>query len=156
VESLLSTTIDAAIESKAVKARDLKRVTVDSMVQEKAIAFPIDSRLYNRARERLVRLAKTHGISLRQSYVRVGSGLLFKNNRYGHARQLRRQRRTTARLKTVLGRVYRDIGRRLTEQPESVQASFAESMALTKRLLDQQRHDEKKLYAIPSNRSSVT
>ncbi len=148
MEMILSATIDAALESKAVKPRDLKRVTVDSTVQEKAIAFPTDSRLYNRARERLVRLAKAHGVPLRQSYVRVGPRLLFKNNRYGHARQLRRQRRTTAKLKTVLGRVYRDIGRRLAEQPESVQAAFAESMALTKRLLNQQRHDKKKLYAM--------
>ena len=145
---LLGATIDAAIESKSVKRRDLKRITVDTTVQEKAIAFPIDSRLYNGARERLVRLAKAHGVPLRQSYVRVGPRLLFKNNRYGHARQLRRQRRTTAKLKTVLGRVYRHLKRRLAEQPESVQAAFAEPMALTKRLLDQQRHDKRKLYAL--------
>ncbi len=148
MEVLLSATIEAAIESKAVKARDLKRVTVDTTVQEKAIAFPTDSRLYNRARERLVRLAKAHRIPLRQSYVRVGPRLLFKNNRYGHARQLRRQRRTTAKLKTVLGRVYRDIERQLAKQPESIQAAFAAEMALTKRLLDQLRHDKKKLYAL--------
>ncbi len=148
MELLLSATINAAIKSKAVKSRDLKRVTVDTTVQEKAITFPTDSRLYNRARERLVRLAKAHGIPLRQSYVRVGPRLLFKNNRYGHARQLRRQRRTTSKLKTVLGRVYRDIDRKLTGQPEAVQAAFAESMALTKRLLDQQRNDKKKLYAL--------
>ena len=72
MEVLLSATIEAAIDSKAVKARDLKRVTVDTTVQEKAIAFPTDSKLYNRARERLVRLAKTHRVPLRQSYVRVG------------------------------------------------------------------------------------
>ncbi|MCH8135837.1 MAG: IS5 family transposase [Proteobacteria bacterium] len=148
MELLLSATINAAIASKAVKYRDLQRVTVDTTVQEKAIAFPTDSRLYNRARERLVRLAKAHGVPLRQSYVRVGPRLLFKNNRYGHARQLRRQRRTTRKLKTVLGRVYRDIERRLAEQPASVQAAFAEPMALTKRLLVQLRHDKKKLYAL--------
>ena len=148
MEVLLSATIEVAIESKAVKARDLKRVTVDTTVQEKAIAFPTDSKLYNRARERLVRLAKAHRIPLRQSYVRVGPRLLFKNNRYGHARQLRRQRRTTAKLKTVLGRVYRDIERQLAKQPESIQATFAAEMALTKRLLDQLRHDKKKLYAL--------
>ena len=148
MESLLSATIDAAIQSKAVKPRDLKRVTVDSTVQEKAIAFPTDSRLYNRARERLVRLAKAHGVPLRQSYVRVGPRLLFKNNRYGHARQLRRQRRTTSKLKTVLGRVYRDIERKLVKQPESVQAALVESMALTKRLLNQKRQDKNKLYAL--------
>lgn len=144
IEALLSTTIDAAIESKAVKRGDLKRVTVDTTVQEKAIAFPTDSRLYNRARERLVRLAKAHGVPLSQSYVRVGPRLLFKNNRYGHARQLR----TTSKLNAVLGRVYRDVERRLGEQRESVQGAFAEPMALTKRLLDQQRQDKNKLYAL--------
>lgn len=148
VESLLSATIEAAVEAKAVRARDLKRVTVDTTVQEKAIAFPTDSKLYHRARERLVRLAKTHSIPLRQSYVRVGSRLLFQNNRYGHARQMRRQRRATSKLKTVLGRVYRDIERRLTEQPAAVQAAFIEPMGLTKRLLDQRRHDKQKLYSV--------
>lgn len=148
MESLLSTTIDAAIESKAVKSRDLKRVTVDTTVQEKAIAFPTDSRLYNRARERLVRLAKVHGVPLRQSYVRVGPRLLFKNNRYGYARQTRRMRRTTSKLKTVLGRVVRDIERKLADQPEPVRATFAEPLALSKRLLAQQRQDKNKLYAL--------
>ncbi len=148
VEILLSASIEAAIHAKAVKARDLKRVIVDSTVQEKAIAFPTDSKLYNRARERLVRLAKAQGVPLRQSYVRVGPRLLFKNNRYGHARQMKRQRRTISKLKTVLGRVYRDLERRLPEQPASVQDAFREPMALTKRLLDQQRHDKNKLYAL--------
>ncbi|MGH8166119.1 MAG: IS5 family transposase [Woeseiaceae bacterium] len=148
MESLLSATIEAAIESKAVKTRDLRRVTVDTTVQEKAIAFPTDSKLYHRARERLVRLARAHAVPLRQSYVRVGPRLLFQNNRYGYARQARRMRRTTAKLKTVLGRVYRDLERRLAEQPESVKAAFAEPMALTRRLLEQQRHDKKKLYSL--------
>jgi len=148
MESLLGATIDAAIESKAVKSRDLKRVTVDTTVQEKAIAFPTDSKLYNRARERLVRLARAHGVPLRQSYVRVGPRLLFKNNRYGYARQTRRMRRTTSKLKTVLGRVVRDIERKLADQPDPVRAAFAEPLALSKRLLAQQRQDKNKLYAL--------
>ncbi len=85
-------------------------------------------------------------------YVRVTyewvRGCCFRTNRYGHARQMRRQRRTTAELRTMLGRVVRDIGRRLPDQPTSVQAAFAESMALTKRLLDQHCRDNKKLYAL--------
>ena len=148
MEALLSATVDAAIESKAVKPRDLRRVTVDTTVQEKAIAFPTDSKLYNRARERLVRLARAHGVPLRQSYVRVGPRLLFKNNRYGYARQTRRMRRTTSKLRTVLGRVYRDIERKLVNEPEAVQAAFAEELALARRLLAQQRHDKHKLYAM--------
>lgn len=148
VESLLSATIEAALASKAVKPRELRRVTVDTTVQEKAIAFPTDSKLYNRARERLVRLAKAHAVPLRQSYVRVGPRLLFKNNRYGYARQTRRMRRTTAKLKTVLGRVVRDLERKLVDQPDAVQAAFVEELALAKRLLAQQRQDKNKLYAL--------
>ena len=148
VESLLSATIEVALTSKAVKPRDLKRVTVDTTAQEKAIAFPTDSKLYNRARERLVRLAKAHAIPLRQSYVRVGPRLLFKSNRCGYARQVRRMRRTTTKLKTVLGLVVRYLERTLVDQPEAVQAAFAEELALARRLLAQQRQDKNKLYAL--------
>ena len=148
VESLLSATIEAAVEAKAVKRRDLKRVTVDTTVQEKAIAFPTDSKLYNRARERLVRLAKAHTVPRRQSYVRVGPRRLFKNNRYGYARQTRRMRRTTAKLKTVLGRVIRDLERKLVDQPDVVQAVFVEELALAKRLLAQRCQDKNKRYAL--------
>ena len=57
-------------------------------------------------------------------------------------------RRTTSKLKTVLGRVYRDIERKLAEQPNTVQAVFADEMALAKRLLAQKRQDPNKLYAL--------
>ena len=92
--------------------------------------------------------ALAHAVPLRQSYVRVGPRLLFKNNRYGYARQTRRMQRTTAKLKTVLGRVYRDLERKLVNEPEAVQAAFSEEMALAKRLLAQQRQDKHKLYAL--------
>jgi transposase, IS5 family len=41
-------------------------------VQPKAVMFPTDPKLLNRARERLVRLAQKLGVRLRQSYRRVG------------------------------------------------------------------------------------
>lgn len=61
---------------------------VDSTVQEKAITFPTDAKLMHRARERLVRLVKKHGIGLRQSYARVGKFALIKHQRYAHAKQM--------------------------------------------------------------------
>jgi hypothetical protein len=36
-------------------------------VQPKAVMFPTDAKLMNRAREIMVRLAKRHGLELRQS-----------------------------------------------------------------------------------------
>jgi hypothetical protein len=45
----------------------LTAVIVDTTVQPKAVAFPIDAKLMHRKRERLIRLAKKHGVTLRQS-----------------------------------------------------------------------------------------
>jgi IS5 family transposase len=69
-ELLLQETVAAAIRGQAVKEQSLERVSVDTTVQPKAIAHPLDSRLYHRGREILVRLAQRHGVPLRQSYVR--------------------------------------------------------------------------------------
>jgi hypothetical protein len=40
-------------------------------VQEKAIAYPADARVYHVMRGKLVKLAKILGVGLRQSYERV-------------------------------------------------------------------------------------
>lgn len=72
MELLLAETVEAAKASGAVKPSSLERVTVDTTVQPKAIAYPLDSRLYNRGREILARLAARYGIKLRQSYHRLG------------------------------------------------------------------------------------
>jgi IS5 family transposase len=67
MERLLAATIDAAVDGGAVKPSSVERVTIDTTVQPKAIAFPTDSRLYHRGREILVRLAARYGVKLRQS-----------------------------------------------------------------------------------------
>ena len=147
MERLLAATIEAALAVGAVKPASLARVTIDTTVQPKAIAFPTDSRLYHRGREILVRLAARHGIRLRQSYHRLGKRALRLANRYAHARQMRRARREIRRLKTFLGRVARDIGRKIAERPE-LAPQFAEPLARVARLLAQQKTDHAKLYAL--------
>jgi IS5 family transposase len=61
----------------AAKPADFSKVIVDTTVQPKAVAFPTDAKLMQRARERLVKLAKKTGVSLRQSYARVGKHALI-------------------------------------------------------------------------------
>lgn len=147
MEILLKETIAAAQRNGTVKDQSLERVTVDTTVQPKAIAHPLDSRLYQRGREILVRLARRHGVPLRQSYVRLGKRALRLANRYAHARQTKRARREIRRLKTYLGRVFRDVRRKLEDRPE-VAEPFAEPLARVERLLAQERHDKNKLYAL--------
>jgi len=97
MERLLAATVEAALASGAVKPSSLERVTIDTTVQPKAIAFPTDSRLYHRGREILVQLAARHGGKLRQSYHRLSKRALRLANRYAHARQMRRARREITR-----------------------------------------------------------
>ena len=82
VEELLKETIQVGLSLKLVKVHHLKRLNVDTTVQEKDIRFPTDSRLYDRMREKLVKRANLEGISLRQSYVRVAKQQLLKQHRY--------------------------------------------------------------------------
>jgi hypothetical protein len=91
-EKLLELTITAGLATRAVKPASLKQVTVDTTVQEKAIALPTDGRLYHQGRVWLVRLAKHSGIELRPSDVRKGKQALFMQQRYTAARPMRRAR----------------------------------------------------------------
>lgn len=147
-EKLLQLTILAGLKSQAVKPRSFTQVTVDTTVQEKAIAFPTDGRLYHKGRVWLVRLAKQSGIGLRQSYLRRGKQALFMQHRYAAARQMGRARRELKRSKIFLGRVYRDIWRKLPTQSAAVQDRFAEPLARVARLLAQARQDKNKLYSL--------
>ena len=58
VEELLKATIDTAVQTKAVRPAEFERVIVDTTVQEKAIAHPVDSRLLEIARDKVVQAAK--------------------------------------------------------------------------------------------------
>ena len=146
-ELILQLTVTVGVICKAVKPSDLKRVTVDTTVQEKAVSYPTDSRLLNRSRERLVRLCRKHAVVLRQSYARKGPKALLKANKYAHARQYRRMRREVKTLRTYLGRVVRDIERKIASDPIR-QGQFAEELSLAHRLLKQQQHDKNKLYSL--------
>ncbi|QQG66647.1 IS5 family transposase [Desulfobulbus oligotrophicus] len=146
-ELILKLTVQAGLASGAVAPTSLARVIVDTTVQEKAIAFPTDSRLYNRSRERLIKLAAVWGIRLRQSYSRLGRQALLKAGRYFHARQTRRARREVKRLKTYLGRVYRDIVRKIEGQ-QALGPVFHPELMLAGRLLTQQKQDKNKLYSL--------
>lgn len=144
LEALLTQTIELALQTKAMSVRELDHVNVDTTVQEKAVAFPTDARLYNRMRERLVIAAEERGIKLRQSYRKVGKKALIMQGRYSHARQMKRSARQTRKLKTYLGRVMRDIDRKVADKDESL----ADLLSLAIRLLAQQKKGKNKLYSV--------
>jgi len=143
-EELLKETIKAGLVLKAIKPHQLSRVNVDTTVQEKEIRFPTDARLYDRARERIVKAAKESGIELRQNYNRKAKILLAQQSRYAHAKQLKRAKKCTRSLKTILGRVIRDVERKCPA-PETKLDSL---LSTATRIFDQQRKDKNKIYSV--------
>lgn len=69
MELLLAETIEVAKREGVVKRASLERVTVDTTVQEKAISYPTDAKLYACALRNLIKQAQRVGLSLRQRYV---------------------------------------------------------------------------------------
>jgi IS5 family transposase len=149
LEKLLEVTIHAALAMKALRPQELQKVNVDTTVQEKAIAFPTDARLYHKMRLALVRRARSLGIALRQNYRFKGKKLLARQGRYAAARQMKRAAKMTRQLKTILGRVLRDIQRKASIlRGRIVDEPLGELVALAERLLEQTRTSTNKIYSI--------
>ena len=144
IEKLLATTVATAQRLKLLKRSDVAKVNVDTTVQEKAIAFPTDARLYHKMRGRLVREAKQRGLRLRQSYRFLGKRALARQGRYAHARQMNRAKRETRKLKTYLGRITRELRRKVPE-PDTALATLLER---AEKLLAQTRTSQNKLYSV--------
>ncbi len=138
VAALLQESLSVAIRTGAMAPQDTRRVIVDTTVQPKNVMFPTDAKLLNRAREKLVALARKVGLDLRQSYTRVGKFALIKHQRYAHAKQFKRAGKALRKLKTYLGRTIRDIGRQIIGDDE-LQDIFRLPLHLASRVLDQRK-----------------
>jgi len=153
MELLLKATIDTAVAIKAVQPKDLERVIVDTTVQEKAIAHPVDSRLLEIARHKVVSAAKRAGIQLKQTFAKEGKELRRRAGGYAHAKQFRRLKRVVKRQRTILGIVMREVQRKFESPGFAVDHPNAASdlmmwLGRAERIRSQQRNDKNKLYAL--------
>jgi len=97
--------------------------------------------------ERLGRLAREYGVPLRQSYARVAKQAAMMAGRYAHAKQFKRYNRKLKFLRTRLGRLVRDIGRK-TEGDAALEAAFAIPLSRASQIRSQkQRQRGWKLYS---------
>lgn len=141
---LLQETIALAVREQAATPQELQQVNVDTTVQEKNITYPTDSKLLHKAIEKIVGAARKRGITLRQSYKRKAKAAAMMAGRYAHAKQFKRMRRELRKLKTWLGRVLRDVGRKIPCPDEPLQ----KLLALCQRVHAQEPTDTGKLYSL--------
>ena len=145
--ALLQESLRVAHDTGALAPKDLERVAVDTTVQPKAVAHPTDARLIHKAIEKLAGFARRHGIELRQSYLRVAKRAAIVG-RYAHAHQFKRANRQLKFLRTRLGRLIRDINRKVAGDP-ALEQRFAplRSLALTIRFQNQ-RQRGRRVYSL--------
>ena len=148
VEQLLKTTIEAAVDMGAVKKTEFERVIVDTTVQSKAITHPTDSRLLEVAREKVARLAKRAGIQLKQTHEREGRTLRRRALGYAHAKQFKRLRGVLKRQRTILGRLLREVRRKMDGLADEARAQLDTWAQRAERIHQQRPKDKNKLYAL--------
>ena len=147
LELLLAESLRVAHGAGALRGNDLKRVTVDTTVQPKAIAFPTDAKLLHAAIRGLNRLARRHGVRLRQSYLRIAKAAAMMAGRYAHAKQFRRHQRQLRILRSRLGRIIRDIRRKI-EGKTVLEEAFALPLGRAAQIRSQQQRQRGwKLYS---------
>ena len=113
LDVLLAESLRVAHASGALKTNDLARITVDTTVQPKNVTHPTDAKLMLTAIEKLGALAKSQGLKLRQSYARLAKRAALMAGRYIHAKQFKRANRELRFLRTRLGRLIRDVRRKI-------------------------------------------
>src|SRR4249920_1401426 len=147
LELLLAESLRVAHKSGALRTKDLARVTVDTTVQPKNVTFPTDAKLLHAAINGLTRLARKHGVRLRQSYLRIAKRAAMMAGRYAHAKQFNRHHRELRILRIRLGRIIRDIRRRIAGDAP-LEAAFSWPLSRADQIRSQQQRQRGwKLYS---------
>lgn len=143
-EKMLKETIEAARRGGALNDTELKRVNVDTTVQEKAVAYPTDARLFHKMRIRLVREATSAGIDLRQSYCRLGKRALLWYGRSQQAKKTKLARKNLRKLRTYLGRVIRDVRRKMDPANKALQYW----VEMAEKVFGRSKNEKNKIYSV--------
>lgn len=122
-----------------------KEVCIDTTVQEKNITFPTDAKLYRKIIVRCLKMARSNNIKLRRTYAKEIKALKLVCRFAGHPRNRAKARKAVKRLKTIAGRLVRELQRKL---PESLLDMYAEEFALFYKGLQQKRGGKNKLYSL--------
>jgi len=134
-------------ESMRVNGNDSneRTVCVDTTVQEKNITFPTDTKLYRKIIQKCVKIAEVEEIELRQSYRRTIKKLSYQQRFRKSVKQQKLARKADRKLKTIAGRLVRELGRKL---PAERFSKHCVSLELFKRVLAQKRNDSNKVYSL--------
>lgn len=123
-----------------------KEVQIDSTVQPKNITFPTDSKLAKKIIDNCIQIAKQEGTKVRQSYSREVKQLMKDQYNSKHPSRAKKARKARKRLKTIAGRLIRELRRELTE--ELFQSKYESQLRMYEQVLEQTRKSKNKIYSL--------
>jgi len=145
MEKLLQATIEAGKITRTITERSFEKVIVDTTVQPKAIQHPTDARLYRKVHAAILRIAEKEGLDLRQSYRKLMDRAFRKHAGHMKAKQFKRAKKVLKSLKTMAGRVVRDVERKLTD---AAWEAHCGKFLLSELILTQKRTTKGKVYSL--------
>jgi IS5 family transposase len=145
VEKLLQITIEAGKTTKTITEKSFEKVIVDTTVQPKAVQHPTDARLYRKVHAAMLRIAEKEGLELRQSYRLLMERAFRKHGGHAKAKQFKRARKVLKSLKTMAGRVVRDVERKMSDAAFEANKG---TMFLSELILSQNRKTKGKVYSL--------
>lgn len=122
-----------------------RTVIADTTVQEKNVTFPTDSKQCRKICQKCVKIAQSSGVKLRRSYRRTVPKLMKAVHNRANPRRARQARKAERKLKTISGRLVRELRRKL---PPAELEAHARELGLFERVLSQKRHDRNKVYSL--------
>lgn len=117
----------------------------DTTVQEKNITYPTDDKLYKKIIDKCRNIAEKEDLELRQSYTRTVDKLKIiqrlRKNKGGDVKA----RRASKKIKTIAGRLVRELKRKLSAQALLI---YGSELDLFNKILSQKRGDSNKTYSL--------
>ena len=134
-------------ESIRVNGKDSNDDTLsgDTTVQEQNITYPTHDKLYKKIIDKCQGIAEKEQIELRQSYKHTVKKLSIiqrlRRNKGGDVKA----RRASKKIKTIAGRLVRELKRKL---PATILNTYAMDLELFTKVLSQKRSDSNKIYSL--------
>jgi IS5 family transposase len=127
------------------KVRKVEEVVFDTTVQEKNITYPTDAKLAVKVIKKCRSIARKEGVELRQSYQRVVKKHMLNQRFASHPKNRKKARASLRSLKTIAGRLIRELRRKL--EPGAF-AYHQNDLELFEKVITQQRKDKNKVYSL--------
>ena len=112
---------------------------------ENNITYPTDSKLAKQIIDKCNAIAEKESITQRQNYKRVSKQLLRDSYNSQHPRRKKKAKKSMKKLKTIAGRLVRELERKLSEEKLK---EYQSDLDLFTQVLNQKKEDKNKIYSL--------